>query len=328
MARIGSAWQDRRVLITGGTGLVGSWLSARLVELGAEVVCVIRDWIPESGLISNQLQSVRVVRGDIVDVELLSRAINEYEIQTVFHLAAQTIVTIANRNPLSTFESNVRGTWNLLEACRGQSTVEAVVIASSDKAYGDHSQLPYTEDTPLRPRHPYDASKAAADLVAQSYAHTFELPVAITRCGNFFGGGDLNWNRIVPGTIRDVLRGNRPVIRSDGSLIRDYFYVEDGVNAYLTMAAALAERSELRGEAFNFSNENQATVLELTRTILSLMDSELEPEIRDEVQNEIQHQHLSAAKAREMLEWTPTFSLEEGLTRTIEWYRRLLGDSA
>ena len=240
MARIGSAWQDRRVLITGGTGLVGSWLSARLVELGAEVVCVIRDWIPESGLISNQLQSVRVVRGDIVDVELLSRAINEYEIQTVFHLAAQTIVTIANRNPLSTFESNVRGTWNLLEACRGQSTVEAVVIASSDKAYGDHSQLPYTEDTPLRPRHPYDASKAAADLVAQSYAHTFELPVAITRCGNFFGGGDLNWNRIVPGTIRDVLRGNRPVIRSDGSLIRDYFYVEDGVNAYLTMAAALA----------------------------------------------------------------------------------------
>src|SRR5207249_1572467 len=220
---------------------------------------------------------------------------------TVFHLAAQTIVGIANRNPVSTFEANVGGTWALLEACRRSPVVRQVVVASSDKAYGTHERLPYSEDTPLQGRHPYDVSKSCSDLIATGYAVTFGLPVAITRCGNFYGGGDLNWNRIVPGTIRSILRGQRPVIRSDGSYVRDYFYVEDGAAAYMLLAESLAARPELRGQAFNFSNELQITVLELARRIISLMDSGLEPDVRNEASNEILHQYLSAAKARQML---------------------------
>src|SRR5512140_3249520 len=236
-----SFWLDRPTFVTGGTGLVGSWLVRRLIEAGADVVCLVRDWVPQSELVrSHGIEQVKVVRGDVCDRELLERVIGEYEIDTVIHLAAQTIVTIANRNPLSTFETNVAGTWNLMEACRRSPKVRQVVVASSDKAYGDQEKLPYDESTPLQGQHPYDVSKSAADLIAHSYAKCFDTSVVITRCGNFYGGGDLNWNRIVPGTIRSVLRGQPPVIRSDGQFVRDYFYVEDGAAAYMLLAEQLA----------------------------------------------------------------------------------------
>jgi CDP-glucose 4,6-dehydratase len=322
-------WRDRPTFVTGATGLVGGWLVRRLVDAGADVVCLVRDWVPQSELVrGNLLEEVKVVRGDLRDQAQLERALGEYEIDTVIHLAAQTIVGIANRNPISTFETNIAGTWALLEACRRSPMVKQVVIASSDKAYGEHDPLPYTEDAPLQGRHPYDVSKSCTDLIAQSYAATYGLPVAITRCGNFYGGGDLNWNRIVPGTIRSVLRGERPVVRSDGQYVRDYFYVEDGATVNLVLAERLAHNPGLRGQAFNFSNEIQLTVLELVGRLLALMNSELEPDVRSETTNEIRHQYLSAAKARQMLDWQPLFTLDEGLRRTIDWYKAFLGTSA
>jgi CDP-glucose 4,6-dehydratase len=319
---VSTFWRDRPTLVTGATGLVGSWLVRRLLDAEAEVVCLVRDWVPTSELVrSGSIARVKVVRGDVRDQALLERTLGEHEIDTVFHLAAQTIVGIANRNPVSTFETNIQGTWSLLEASRRSPTVQRVVLASSDKAYGDQEKLPYEESTPLQGRHPYDVSKSCADLIAHAYAVSYGLPVAVTRCGNFYGGGDLNWNRIVPGTIRSILRGQRPVIRSDGRFVRDYFYVEDGANAYMVLAEALAQRPELAGEAFNFSNEIQVTVLELVRWVLRVMQSDLEPDVRNEASNEIVHQYLSAAKARRVLGWAPLFDLEEGLRRTIAWYR-------
>lgn len=320
-------WRDRPVLVTGGSGLVGTWLVRKLVEQGAQVVCVVRDWVPQSELIGTTLhERVILVRGDIGDQNLMERALGEYEIDTVIHLAAQTIVGIANRNPVSTFASNIEGTWSVLEACRRSPLVRQIVVASSDKAYGDQEKLPYTEDAPLMGRHPYDVSKSCADLIAQSYAKTYGLPVAITRCGNFYGGGDLNWNRIVPGTIRSVLRSKAPVIRSDGQSIRDYFYVEDGALSYMLLAEKLAADPTLKGEAFNFSNELQMTVLDLTAKILQAMGSNLQPVIRNEAANEIRHQYLSAEKARRVLNWKPIFTLDEGLQKAIEWYRHHLTD--
>jgi CDP-glucose 4,6-dehydratase len=318
-------WQDRPVFITGATGLVGSWLIKRLLAAGAEVVCLVRDWVPQSELVrSHTIDRVKVVRGDIRDQPLLERILGEYEVDTVFNLAAQTIVTIANRNPISTFETNIQGTWCLLEACRHSPKVHQIVTASSDKAYGDQETLPYAENAPLQGQHPYDVSKSCADLIAHTYAVTYNLPVAITRCGNFYGGGDLNWTRIVPGTIRSVLHGQRPLIRSDGLYVRDYFYVEDGAISYMTLAEKLAQCPELRGEAFNFSNELQITVLDLVQRILAAMKSDLQPDVRNEASNEIRHQYLTAAKAREVLEWAPHFTLEEGLDRTIAWYKEYL----
>jgi CDP-glucose 4,6-dehydratase len=297
----------------------------RLLDLGADMVCLVRDWVPQSELVRSQLiERVKVVRGDVRDQALLERVLGEYEIDTVIHLAAQTIVGIANRNPVSTFETNIGGTWSLLEACRRSPMVKQIVLASSDKAYGEHERLPYDEETPLQARYPYDVSKACADLIAQAYATTYDSPVVITRCGNFYGGGDLNWNRIVPGTIRSVLRGQRPIIRSDGQYVRDYFYVEDGAAAYTLLAERLAGNSGLRGQAFNFSNETQVTVLELVERILALMDSDLEPDVRNEASSEIRYQYLSAAKARRVLDWRPLFTLEEGLQRTINWYNDFL----
>jgi len=318
-------WLDRPTFVTGGSGLVGSWLVQRLVAAGADVVCLVRDWVPQSELVrTGTLERVKVVRGDIRDREVLERAIGEYEIDTVLHLAAQTIVTIANRNPLSTFESNIAGTWNLLEACRRSPKVKQIVVASSDKAYGDQEKLPYAENTPLQGQHPYDVSKSCADLIANSYAVSYDLPVCITRCGNFYGGGDLNWNRIIPGTIRSILRGQRPVIRSDGQYIRDYFYVEDGAAAYMLLAEQLAGRPELRGEAFNFSNEIQVTVSQIVEKIVALMGAPYAADIRNEVSNEIRHQYLSAEKARRLLNWSPMYTLDEALGKTIEWYRGFL----
>jgi CDP-glucose 4,6-dehydratase len=322
---VSNFWQDRPTFVSGATGLVGSWLVRRLLEAGAEVVCLVRDWAPQSELVrSGLIDRVRVVRGDVCDQALLERALGEYEIDTVMHLAAQTIVTIANRNPISTFEANIAGTWALLEACRRSPAAKQIIVASSDKAYGDHEILPYSEDTALQGRHPYDVSKSCADLIAQSYATTYRLPVAITRCGNFYGGGDLNWNRIVPGTIRSIVRGQPPIIRSDGQFVRDYFYVEDGAAAYMLLAERLAADRTLIGQAFNFSNEIQVTVLDLVARILDLMHSDLAPDVRNEAANEIRHQYLSAEKARRLLGWQPLFTLEAGLDRSIAWYKSFL----
>lgn len=322
-----SFWRDRRTFVTGGSGLVGGWLQKGLVAAGADLVCLLRDWVPASELVrSGLLDRVTVVRGDVRDQALLERALGEYEVETVIHLAAQAIVPIANRNPISTFETNVAGTWTLLEACRRSPRVKQIVVASSDKAYGTQARLPYDEQTPLQGSHPYDVSKACADLVASSYASTYELPVAITRCGNFYGGGDLNWNRIVPGTIRSVLRGERPVIRSDGQYVRDYFYVEDGAAAYMLLAERLAADPSLRGQAFNFSYEKPMTVTELVRRILGAMASDLEPVILNEATHEIRKQFLSAAKARKTLDWAPLSDMDQGLQRTVSWYRAFFAD--
>ena len=318
-------WRDRRVLVTGATGLLGGWLVKRLVEQRADVVCLVRDWVPRSVLLSTGLlNKVTLVRGDVRDQDFLERVLGEYEIDTVFHLAAQTIVGVANRNPVSTLDTNIRGTWALLEAARRSPLVKSIVTASSDKAYGDHETLPYDETAALQGRHPYDASKSCADLISTMYAVTFKVPVAITRCGNFYGGGDLNWNRLVPGTIRSALKGERPVIRSDGTLIRDYFYVEDGASAYMCLAEALHGNPKLRGEAFNFSNELQEDVRALANRILTRMNKRVKLDVRNEARHEIQHQWLSATKARKVLGWKPAFTLDEGLDRTIAWYREFL----
>jgi CDP-glucose 4,6-dehydratase len=285
------------------------------------VVALVRDWVPRSELIATKLADrVRVVRGDVRDQELLERALGEYEIASVFHLAAQTIVGVANRNPVSTLDTNIRGTWALLEACRRSPTVQQIVLASSDKAYGDQEILPYTETAPVLGRHPYDVSKSCADLLAQMYARTYDLPVCVTRCGNFYGGGDLNWNRIVPGTIRSVIRDERPVIRSDGRSTRDYLYVEDGARAYVLLAERMAANPALKGEVFNFSYEQRVTVLELVAKLLEVMGSTLEPDVRNDASNEIKDQYLDSSKARSMLGWTPAFTMDESLRATVDWY--------
>lgn len=317
-----SFWLDRPTFVTGATGLVGSWVVRRLLECRASVICLVRDWVPTSeARTAGLLDRCALVRGDISDQPLMERVLGEYEIDTVVHLAAQTIVPIANRNPVSTFESNIRGTWSVLEACRRSPSVKQIVVASSDKAYGTAPTLPYEEDVPLCGRFPYDVSKSCSDLIAQSYAATYKLPVGITRCGNFYGGGDLNWNRIVPGTIRSVIRNQRPVIRSDGKCVRDYFYVEDGAAAYLHLAEQLAQRPELHGQAFNFATETPLSVLDLVDRILKLMRSDLVPDVRNQANHEIAEQYLSAARARSVLAWQPSFTLEEGLHRTVAWYR-------
>jgi CDP-glucose 4,6-dehydratase len=319
-------WRERPVFVTGATGVIGSWLVRELVDRGAGVVCLIRDLTPRSHLVlSGYHARVTLSQGALEDYLSLERILNEYEIDTVFHLGAQTIVPIANRAPLATFEANIRGTWNVLEAARvHRKTVNRVVVASSDKAYGDHGRVPYNEAMALRGRHPYDVSKSCADLLAQAYAATYDLPLAITRCGNIYGGGDLNFSRIVPGTIRSALTGRRPVIRSDGSSVREYLYVRDAVEAYLTLARAL-DNPVVRGQAFNFSPDAPLTVLEVVRRILDLAGrSDLEPEVLGQASAEIPYQALSSTKARRVLGWAPRYSLDDGLRETLEWYRQCL----
>lgn len=316
-------WKNKNVFVTGCTGFLGNHLVKELVDLGANVTGLVRDAVPQSNLYQGeQYKKVNLVQGSLENLSVLQRALGEYEIDTVFHIAAQAIVGVANRNPLSTFEANVLGTWNILEACRN-SSVKRVVVASSDKAYGDQEHLPYDETMPLQGKHPYDVSKSCADLIAQSYYHTYKCPVCITRCGNLYGGGDLNFNRIIPQTIRSVINNEAPVIRSDGTFIRDYFYVEDAVQAYLLLAEKMDDL-DLAGEAFNFSNEIQLTALELVEKILKVMNSDLRPVILNQGEGEIKHQYLSAKKARNVLGWKPKYSIEEGLNRTITWYKRLL----
>lgn len=319
-------WLGKRVLVTGATGLVGSWLVKDLNKCGAHVVALVRDMDPQSELVrSGVIQKISIVNGRLENYNDLERAICEHEIDTVFHLGAQTIVGTAYRSPRDTFDANIRGTWNLLDACRVQSgLVRRVVIASSDKAYGTAETLPYTEETPPLGRYPYDCSKSCADLISQSYWHTYALPVVVARCGNIYGGGDLNWSRIVPGSIRSLHLGTAPVIRSDGKFTRDYVYVEDAVNAYMLMAQAL-DREEVRGQAFNFGPSHPYTVREVVDCIRKLMNREdLQPIVLDKAKAEIRDQYLSSAKAEQMLAWRPKYALHEGLQETIDWYRQFL----
>jgi CDP-glucose 4,6-dehydratase len=318
-----SFWTHRNVFVTGASGLLGSSLVERLVAEGANVVALMRDWVPGSRFVNEGLAArVTMARGELEDFTTLLRIINEYEIDSVFHLGAQTIVGTAERSALSTFEANVRGTWNLLEACRSMSrSVERVIVASSDKAYGSHEQLPYTEEMPLQGRFPYDVSKSCADLISQSYYHSYRVPVAVTRCGNLYGAGDLNFSRLIPGTIRSALRGESPIIRSDGRYVREYFYVRDAVGAYLRLAEALP--GPCLGEAFNFGTDQPMTVLELTNRILQLMDrTDLAPTILNQASHEIKSQYLDCTKARRMLGWRPAYTLDEALLETIAWYRQ------
>jgi CDP-glucose 4,6-dehydratase len=328
-APVSAYWSERRVLVTGATGIVGSWLCEELVRLDAAVVALVRDDDPQSMFYSGGvLPHVTVVRGALQNLEDCTRAIIANDIEVVFHLGAQTLVGPAVRDPLETFESNIRGTYNLLEAARrAPDLVKAFVVASSDKAYGDSAILPYTEEMPLNGRHPYDVSKSCTDLLASTYHDTYETPVAIARCGNIYGAGDLNWSRIVPGTIRSFLRGEQPILRSNGSNIRDYIYVRDVVSAYLALAEQIV-RPEIAGEAFNFSPESRITVLEIVQAIARLMNTSIEPIVLGTAVHEIQDQTLSAAKAQRLLDWQAQWTLEEGLTETIDWYRHHLATKA
>ena len=318
-------WRHRRVAVTGGTGFLGSHLVAALRSLSADVVVIARDAIALGPVHQQWWQEVTRVQGDICDQSLLERVLGEYEVQTVFHLAAQTQVGVANLNPVSSLESNIRGTWTVLEAVRRSPSVRQSVVASSDKAYGTQPDLPYTETMPLAAVHPYDVSKAAGDMIAASYARTYGVNVGITRCGNLFGPGDTNWERLFPGVIRQLLEGQRPVIRSDGTLTRDYLYVEDAARCYLLLAEAAAARPDLAGEAFNFASGRPLSVLEVVELMQAAVGTALEPDVRATAVGEISHQYLSAHKARAVLGWEPTCTFEEGLERTVAWYRTALG---
>lgn len=319
-------WSNIPVLVTGATGIVGSWLCAELLKRGAHVVALIKDIDPQSELIrTKNLRRITVVNGRLEDYWTVESAINQHDIQVVFHLGAQAIVGSALRSPLQTFETNIRGTYNVLEACRSHNElVQGIVVASSDKAYGAHDKLPYTEDSPLIGRNPYDVSKTCADIIAQSYYETYGLPIGIARCGNIYGGGDLNWSRIVPATIRSFVFEQSPVIRSDGTFVRDYLYVKDAVNGYIQLAESL-DRDAVKGQAFNFGNESPVTVLELVSEIQMLMKTQyLNPNVLGTTSSEIHSQYLSAAKARELLGWSPDNDLKSGLMETISWYREFL----
>lgn len=320
-------YEGRAVLVTGAQAFIGSWLAERLLDEGARVVALRRDVPALSRFrIEGIEQRCDVVQGEIADYESLLRILNEHDVSVVFHLAAQTIVGIAGRGPLSTFDTNVRGTYTLLEACRALGErIEAVVVASSDKAYGEHEELPYSEELPLEPRYPYDVSKACADLIARSYAASFGMPVAVTRLANVYGGGDFNFSRIVPDTIRALLRGERPVIRSDGTPERDYLYVEDAVEAYLAVAGSL-EREELRGRAWNAGNGRPVSVRELVERLIRVAGADVEPDVRGQGKphGEIERQWLDSSAIRSELGWRPRWDLDRGLAETLRWYRRHL----
>lgn len=316
-----SFWKERNVFVTGANGFVGSWIARALVENDANVIILERDTTPKSPLrLFDLYPRLTVISGDVTNYFTLLRVFNEYEIDTCFHLAAQAIVGMAYRSPLSTFESNIKGTWNVLEAAR-VSNVDRVVIASSDKAYGEHAELPYKEEHSLDGLHPYDASKACADILTRTYFHTYSLPVAITRCANTYGGGDLNFSRIVPDTIRSVLHDKNPLIRSDGTPIRDYLYISDAVEGFLTLAEKLGS---VKGKAFNFGTNSPISVLELVNKIIMLSGkSHLEPVITGtgKTTGEIDRQYLSSEKAERVLGWKPEYDLDRGLKETLEWYR-------
>jgi CDP-glucose 4,6-dehydratase len=317
-----SFWKDRRVLVTGAGGFIASWLSRALLDEGAMVVGIVRDSAGERLLGLHGIQDgIELVRGSITDTALVERVLNEYEIDTVYHLAAQALVVAANRSPLSTFESNIRGTWTVLEAARNCQTVSRIVVASSDKAYGSQAELPYHEGHPLNGRYPYDASKVCADVLAQSYAATFDLPVVVTRFANIYGGADLNWSRIIPGTIRWGLHGEQTIIRSDGLLERDYLFIEDAIRGYLA-AGRMSGESGVRGRAFNFGSGSPIRVIDLAEKILEMIPGSLAPKVLGVATGEIDRQYLDSRLAHELLDWEPSVSLEQGLEKTIGWYAR------
>lgn len=316
-------WDGRSVLVTGAAGLLGGWVCRNLADTGARVAGLDIDW--SHGTVLGEGDTVKRIDGDIRDRGTMDRVLQEEAIDTVLHLAAQAVVGPANEDPVETFEHNILGTWVTLDACRSRPEVTGIVVASSDKAYGDHGGKPYEEGMALLGRHPYAASKTCTDVLAQTYAESFELPVAITRCGNMYGGGDTEWSRIVPGTIRSVLQDERPLIRSDGRFVRDYFFVEDAAAGVIVLAQAVTTRPVIRGEAFNFGADVRLSVLGIVERILRLMGSDLEPDVRNEAMNEIAEQRVSGKKAHEVLGWSPTHSLDEGLARTVDWYRDYLG---
>ncbi|HRH41791.1 MAG TPA: GDP-mannose 4,6-dehydratase [Pyrinomonadaceae bacterium] len=319
-------WNNRTAFVTGATGFVGAHVVRQLVEKGAKVVCLQRDNIRLNSLdIFNLRNKITVINGSVEDFVLMERILNEYEIDAVFHLAAQALVGAANRSPLSTFETNIRGTYLLLEACRQSETVKRIVVASSDKAYGSHDKLPYQEDFPLQGRFPYDVSKTCTDLISQSFAHSYGLPVSVTRSANIYGEGDLNLSRIIPGTIISILKGERPIIRSDGSPIREFIHVDDIAYGYLLLAEKI---EDAKGEAFNFGTNEPIQMLQLVNKILKLMGKaeELPPQImlKTKIEREIDAQYLSADKVTQRFGWESEVSLDDGLTRTIDWYRKHL----
>ena len=317
-------WNGRNAFVTGADGFVGSWLAKALADNGANVTVIVRDVKKASNLDVMQIRGkVNIVLGDIIDYKICGRIINEYEIDTCFHLAAQAIVGIANKSPLSTFESNIKGTWNILEACRMSSSVKRIVVASSDKAYGSQKNLPYTEESPLLGSYPYDASKACADILAQSYFKSYGLPISITRNANTYGGGDMNLSRIIPDMIISLLKDRQPVIRSDGTPERDYMYAKDAVHAYLTLAENIG-RKGVAGEAFNFGSGKPVSVIQLYQKIASLLGKSMKPKILGKATREIDRQYLSIEKAKRALKWQPKYSLGEGLAETIGWYKNYL----
>jgi len=314
-------WNERRVLITGGAGFLGAWIIKKLVEKDAHVTALIRDHDKNSNLYIMGLHNkINIVWGKLEDYPLILRALNEHETETIFHIAAQAIVTTALRIPLQTFESNIRGTYNILEAVRHSEMVKRTIIASSDKAYGTHNKLPYSEEAQLIGEFPYDVSKSCADLIAQSYFKTYGLPIGITRCGNFYGGGDLNFDRIVPGTIKSLIFNKNPIIRSDGTFLRDYFYIEDAANAYITLAENL-DRKDIVGQAFNFGTGKSTSVLDIVNKIIQISGkTHLKPIILNTVKSEIKEQYLDCSKAKGLLNWTVKSDLEKNLKKTYQWY--------
>ncbi|MCK4650897.1 GDP-mannose 4,6-dehydratase [Candidatus Babeliales bacterium] len=320
-------WNNKNVFITGATGLLGPWLIKDLLEKQANVFVLVRDIIPSSLFFIDGLdKKTNVIFGDLLDFQLLQRVLNEFDIDTVFHLGAQAIVGIANRSPLSTFKSNIEGTWNLLEACRLSPWIKKVIIASSDKAYGEHEKLPYKENISLQGRFPYDVSKSCVDLISQSYFHTYKLPVCVTRCGNFFGGGDLHLNRIVPGTIKSILYGKNPIIRTNGLFVRDYVYVKDVSDAYITLAQKM-ENDFVIGQCFNFSTDQPFNVIEIVDLILDIMKcNHLKPIIQNQSCNEIPEQNLCSQKAKNILGWEAKFGVKVGLQETVKWYKNFFDE--
>lgn len=315
-------WKDKNVFVTGADGFIGSWIAKRLVEEGANVFILVRDFKkPNISLDYHNLRKTStLIQGDITDYDLMLRILNEKSIDSIFHLAAQPIIGVANRSPMSTFDTNIKGTWTVLEAARNSPIVKRIVVASSDKAYGDQDKLPYTEDQPLNGLYPYDASKVCTDVLARSYAKSFNLPVAVTRCANIYGGADFHLNRIVPGTIISVLKGETPVIRSDGTLEREYMYIEDAVDAYLTIAKNM-DKKEVQGEAFNVGTERATTVIDLFNIIIKACGKNVKPKILNEAKGEIQKQYLHVEKIKRVLGWKAKTSVEEGIKKTVAWYK-------
>lgn len=319
-----SFWKEKNVMVTGADGFIGSWLANELVSKGSNVLTILRDIKKESNMdVLGIKDKVNIIHGDIIDFNTIARGFNEYDIEICFHLAAQAIVGSANKSPLSTFESNIKGTWNLLEACRLNHSVKRIVIASSDKAYGQQKKLPYTEDSPLLGFYPYDASKACADILAKSYFKSYNLPLAITRNANTYGPADMNSSRLIPDIIISLLKNKQPIIRSDGTPERDYMYIKDAICAYLTLAENL-QRDDVVGQAYNFGTGNPISVLDLYKKIIYIIGKDIQPKILGKASNEIDRQFLAIEKVKETFGWLPKISLEKGLSETVEWYKEYI----